>query len=148
MSEDNKRLEDFLDQAAKRKVEREEEEQRRVEGPRRFKDTFLAVAASKIRPVLDTACEPWLKRGLPAGVDVDDVSSSPSVTLMVEPHPQLRGELVYTGQIDDRKILAYRHFGPGAGEPIGQFGLNDITRDLVQKHVDDFIAEVVRLGGR
>lgn len=147
MSEDNEKLEDFLDKAAKRKAEREEEDRRQVEGPRFFRDTFMAVGASKIKPVLDAACEPWLKRDLTAGVDVDDLSSNPSFTLMVEPHPHLRGELVYTGQIDDRNVLAYRDFGPGAGEAVGRFGLNDITRELVQSHVDDFMAEVVRLGG-
>lgn len=146
-SEDRQReLEEFLDKATDEQAARQEGERRRVEGPERFKEIFAAVRASKIAPVLGKACEPWQRRGLPAEVDVDDVSWEPSLSLIVEPHPHLRAELVYRARTDSRDILAFRDFGPGAGESLGTFGLNDITRELVQKHVDDFMAEVVRLG--
>ena len=148
MSEDNEKLDEFLDQAAKKKAEHEEEAHRRVEGPRLFTDTFLAVAALQIKPVLHTACEPWVKRGLSAEVDVDDVSSNPSVSLVVEPNPHMRAKLIYRARLEDRIILAYRDFGPGGGEAIGNFGLNDITSEIVQSHVDDFMSEVIRLGGQ
>ena len=143
-----RRLEDFLDKAAKAKAAREQEEKRRIEGPKLFADAFAAVSVRKIRPILEEACRPWADRGLPAEVTDDWVSSRPSVRLNVEPNPGLKGSLVYEGHAEDRTIVAYRHFGPGAGDAIGRLALNDITREMVQSHVDVFLSEVIRLDGQ
>jgi hypothetical protein len=141
------RLGKFLDKAAQAKGAREEEEKRRIQGPKMFADAFARVSAGKIRPILEEACRPWVERGLPAEVTEDWVSSRPSVRLNVEPNPGLKGSLVYEGDTEDRMIVAYRYFGPGAGDAIGRLALNDITREMVQSHVDLFLSEVMRLGG-
>ena len=65
----------------------------------------------------------------------------------MKPNPNLRASLVYEADPEDRSIVAYRYFGPGGGDAIGRFGLNDITPKIVQSHVDLFLSEVVRLGG-
>lgn len=141
MADENlqERLGKHLDEVAEAKRKDEEEATKKLQVPRRFRETFHAVSAAKIVPVLERARTPFVARGLDSSVvkkyDVDP----PLVALEVP----LRGwsVLIYTAfsKTSDIRVSRAFNYYSGSGDEIGRIRLNDITQEIVQGQVDEFI---------
>lgn len=143
MAEKNDDLQERLDRhlakVAEAKRQAEEEATRKREAPKRFADTFHAICAAKIVPTLEEARTPFVKQGLESSVVKKYNEDPPLILLEVE----LRGSsvLIYTAfkeTSDIRVSRAYNYYS-GSGDEIGRFGLNDITPEIVQSQVNEFL---------
>ncbi len=110
----------------------------------RFRETFHAVSAAKIVPVLERARTPFVARGLDSSV-VKQYDVDPPLIYLEVP---LRGRslLIYTAfsKTSDIRVSHAFNYYTGSGDEIGRFGLNDITPEIVQGQVDEFIEAAMR----
>ena len=141
------RLDRRLEKIREGKRKAAEEEARRIEEPKRFAQTFHAVAAAKIMPVLEKARTPFVKHDVESSV-VQQYDMDPPLILL---EVALRGvsRLIYTAIMETREIRVSQSFSQytGAGKEVDRIGLNDITREIVQSQVDEFLEAALGKGG-
>ncbi len=133
------RLDEHLGKRGEADRKWEEEERKALEALKRFAETFRAICAEKIVPILEKARTPFENRGLKSNIVEQYDGNPPLIYLEVE----LRGRslLIYTAFRKASEIRVSRGYDyyDGSGDEIRRIGLNDITPEIVQSQVNEFL---------
>ena len=159
MSKERKRrLERYLDGLAAKRLQTQSEAERKEAERKAFHEGFMKVRDTVIRPAFQSASIPFAERGLGADIDVDDSLHSCAIKLRLDLESDMRAELGFRVDHRKRAVRVGRVVGPlrevgsvgvyTMGALVGEFELNDITADLVEAQLNDFIDFMLKAAAR
>ncbi len=137
VGEGQEQLRRFLEERERSRAAREEQEAKTEEVRQDFSTKVVEIFLRDVQPSLDDARDLIRGYGQSADTGYEDHEDGKRLVLVASVEGK-EGRLIFAGNAATSKVTVSCRFANMVGEQLGEYTLDELTSDVVQKHLDYF----------